>query len=76
MCVCWLDIMCLHIQIADDARNRRALLLMYQIAREEGVRSLYKGLVPRLIAVPMYMSVFIAVNEELQKWILGRRIVS
>lgn len=49
---------------------------MIKLAREEGVRSLFKGLIPRLIAVPLYMSVFITVNEELEKLILGRRIVS
>lgn len=56
--------------------ERRPLVHMYQIARAEGIRQLYKGLLPRLIAVPLYMSVFITVNEELQKYILGRRIVS
>lgn len=49
---------------------------MIQIARQEGVRCLFKGLLPRLISVPLYMSVFITVNEELQKYILGTRIIS
>lgn len=49
---------------------------MVQIARHEGVRYLFKGLLPRLVAVPLYMSVFITVNEELQKYILGTRISS
>ena len=49
---------------------------MIQIARQEGPRYLFKGLLPRLIAVPLYMSVFITVNEELSKYILGRRVAA
>jgi hypothetical protein len=56
--------------------SRRPIPLMVQIARQEGVRYLFKGLLPRLIAVPLYMSVFITVNEELQKYLLGTRISS
>ena len=52
----------------------RPLPMMAHIARQEGVRYLFKGLLPRLVAVPLYMSVFITVNEELQKLILGTRI--
>ncbi len=47
---------------------------MMDIVRSEGARHLMKGLLPRLIAVPMYMSVFFVVNEELEKLLLGQRI--
>ena len=46
--------------------------IMYDIAKREGPRHLYKGLVPRLIAVPSMMSVFYVINEELEKLLLGK----
>ena len=49
---------------------------MVRIARDEHPRYLFKGLLPRLIAVPLYMSVFLMVNEELQKLILDKRIAT
>ncbi|CAI8041445.1 Mitochondrial substrate carrier family protein X [Geodia barretti] len=73
---CPFDVVKTRIQGVTEGGEVRPLLRMYQIARTEGIRQLYKGLLPRLIAVPLYMSVFITVNEELQKYILGRRIVS
>jgi hypothetical protein len=58
-----------------DAKSRRPLFLMRQLVREEGARSLFKGLLPRLIAVPLYMSVFVTVNEDLGWRLLGREII-
>ena len=37
------------------------------IVRNEGPRHLMKGLLPRVLVVPMYMSVFYVFNEELEK---------
>ena len=45
--------------------------IMLNIIRNEGVRHLWKGLLPRLIAVPSMMSVFFVINEELEKFFLG-----
>ena len=47
---------------------------MLSIAREEGPRYLFKGLLPRLIAVPLYMSAFLTANEKLHKLILDKEI--
>ena len=58
-----------------DAKRRRPLLLMRQLVREEDARSLFKGLLPRLIAVPLYMSVFVTINEDLGGRLLGREII-
>ena len=66
----------LNIHIHVGSGSRRAIPLMIQIARQEGPRYLFKGLLPRLIAVPLYMSVYMTVNGELSKYILGRRIVA
>ena len=60
------------ISFPGDARSRRPLRLMCQLVREEGGRSLFKGLLPRLIAVPLCMSVFVTVNEELGRCLLAR----
>ena len=49
---------------------------MVKIVRTEGFRYLFKGLAPRLVAVPLYMSVFMMVNEELEKLILNKRIIT
>lgn len=46
--------------------------IVYEIAKYEGVRHLFKGLLPRLIAVPSMMSVFYVINEELEKVLLGK----
>lgn len=76
---CPMDVVKTRIQgeeIKEFGRGIRPIPLMIQIARQEGVRCLFKGLLPRLISVPLYMSVFITVNEELQKYILGTRIIS
>ena len=54
--------------------HKRPLQIMLSIAREEGPRYLFKGLLPRLVAVPLYMSAFLMVNEELHKLILGKEI--
>jgi hypothetical protein len=53
-----------------------ALKLMLDIARREGPRHLMKGLGPRLIAVPSYMSVFYVVNEELEWHLLSKRLTN
>ena len=53
-----------------------ALKLVVDIARREGLRSLMKGLGPRLIAVPSYMSVFYVVNEELEWLLLSKRLTN
>lgn len=45
--------------------------IMMNIVRKEGLRHLWKGLLPRLIAVPSMMSVFFVINEELEKFFLG-----
>ena len=46
--------------------------LLYEIAKNEGPRHLFKGLMPRLIAVPSMMSVFYVINEELERLLLGK----
>ena len=46
--------------------------ILYEIATREGPRHLFKGLMPRLIAVPSMMSVFYVINEELEKVLLGK----
>lgn len=53
-----------------------ALKLIVDIARREGPRHLMKGLGPRLIAVPSYMSVFYVVNEELEWHLLNRKLTN
>ena len=45
---------------------------MLDIIQKEGPRHLFKGLMPRLIAVPSMMSVFYVINEELEKLLLGK----
>lgn len=49
---------------------------MVEIARREGPRHLMRGLGPRLIAVPSYMSVFYVVNEELEWYLLNKKLVN
>jgi hypothetical protein len=44
---------------------------MLSIARDEGVRYLFRGLVPRLLVVPSMMSWLYVLNEELEKRLLG-----
>ena len=46
--------------------------IMLDIIQKEGPRHLFKGLLPRLIAVPSMMSVFYVINEELEKLLLGK----
>lgn len=48
---------------------------MFNIVRNEGPQHLMKGLLPRLIAVPSMMSVFYVINEELERILLGKRLV-
>ena len=47
--------------------HRTVSRVFIDIFRQEGPRHLWKGLLPRLIAVPSYMSVFYVFNEELEK---------
>ena len=53
-----------------------ALKLIVDIARREGFGTLMRGLGPRLIAVPSYMSVFYVVNEELEWHLLNKRLTN
>lgn len=46
------------------------LQIFTDIVKNEGPRHLMKGLVPRLIVVPSFMSVFYVINEELEKLFL------
>lgn len=52
--------------------NKSPLQIMRAIVRDAGPRFLFKGLTPRLLAVPLYMSAFLTVNEKLHKLILGK----
>ena len=47
--------------------SRSVLTVLRDIVRNEGPRHLMKGLLPRVLVVPMYMSVFYVFNEELEK---------
>ena len=53
-----------------------ALKLLWNISQREGPRTLLRGLGPRLIAVPSYMSVFYVVNEELEWHLLNKRLTN
>lgn len=53
-----------------------ALKMIVDIARKEGLSTLMRGLGPRLIAVPSYMSVFYVVNEELEWHLLKKRLTN
>ena len=57
-------------------RSDWALKLMVEIARREGPHHLMRGLGPRLIAVPSYMSVFYVVNEELEWYLLNKKLIN
>ncbi len=48
--------------------------VMINIVRTEGAIHLMKGLTPRLIAVPSMMSWFYVINEELERFFLGKRM--
>ena len=50
--------------------------ILFEIVEKEGPRHLFKGLAPRLIAVPSMMSVFYVINEELEKLLLGKEFPS
>ena len=56
------------------AKAEWTMKVIIDIARKEGVRFLMKGLGPRLIAVPSYMSVFYVVNEELEWYLLKKKL--
>ncbi len=63
-----------HTHTHTGGAYRTVYRIMMDIVRKEGARHLMKGLLPRLIAVPMYMSVFFVVNEEMEKLFLGKRM--
>ena len=65
---------CTHIHTAKQ--TDWALKVMLDIARRDGARQLMKGIGPRLIAVPSYMSVFYVVNEELEWYLLKKRLTN
>lgn len=56
-------------------KARSCLRIMVDICKNEGPRHLMKGLLPRLVAVPSMMSCFYVINEELERRILGTRLV-
>lgn len=59
------DIKCDFILI--DAPYRSCYTIFFDIIQKEGARNLWKGLIPRLIAVPSMMSFFIVIDEEYKK---------
>lgn len=44
---------------------------MFNITYNEGLRYLFKGLVPRLVVVPSMLSWMYVLNEELERLLLG-----
>ena len=52
------------------SKYRTFYRVFVDVVRQDGPRSLMKGLGPRLIAVPSMMSVFYVINEEFEKLIL------
>lgn len=61
-----------HTHTRTGGETKSVSRLLYEIATREGPRHLFKGLMPRLIAVPSMMSVFYVINEELEKFLLGK----
>ena len=61
-----------HTHTRTGGETKSVSRLLYEIATREGPRHLFKGLMPRLIAVPSMMSVFYVINEELEKLLLGK----
>ena len=53
-----------------EMTHKSCYSIMKEIVKREGVRYLFKGLLPRLIAVPSMMSVFYVINEELERLVL------
>jgi len=60
-----------HIHTGGTYRSCSRIIL--DIVYKEGPRHLWKGLLPRLIAVPSMMSAFFVINEELERRILHTR---
>ena len=56
--------------------SRRPIPLLIQITCQEGIEYLFKGLLPRRIAVSLYMATFLAVNEKMHMYILGAPVIS
>lgn len=57
--------------LSAGVRTTSCSRLMLDIARNEGVRFLFKGLPPRLVVVPSMLSWMYVLNEELEKLLLG-----
>ena len=78
LCMYNYNIMCLytHTHIHTAKQTDWALKVMLDMARRDGPRQLMKGIGPRLIAVPSYMSVFYVVNEELEWYLLKKRLTN
>ena len=66
----------MHAHMTAGQQSEWALKLIVDIARREGFGTLMRGLGPRLIAVPSYMSVFYVVNEELEWHLLNKRLTN
>jgi hypothetical protein len=56
---------------SEGGARQTSFKVMQSIARDEGVRYLFRGLLPRLLVVPSMMSWLYVLNEELEKRLLG-----
>lgn len=66
---CPLDVAKTRIQGQKLGEPKLGMLQVFQsIIRDEGPRYLFKGLLPRLIAVPSMMSFFYMLNVKFNKW--------
>ena len=61
-----------HTHTLTGGKAKSVSRIILDIAKKEGPHHLFKGLTPRLIAVPSMMSVFYVINEELEKILLGK----
>lgn len=57
-----------------DQQSMSISTTIIELRRTEGVRYLFKGLLPRLISTCSMMSVFYVLNEELMKFILHKTL--